>query len=29
MKLKQLVVSIENSPERLYEVTNALGKAGI
>ncbi len=29
MKLKQLVVSIENSPERLYEVTNALGMAGI
>lgn len=29
MKLKQLVVSIENSPERLFEVTNALGMAGI
>ena len=29
MKLKQLVVSIENSPERLYEVTHALGEAGI
>ncbi len=29
MKLKQLVVSIENSPERLYEVTDALGNAGI
>jgi hypothetical protein len=29
MKLKQLVVSIENAPGRLYEVTNALGNAGI
>jgi len=29
MKLKQLVVSIENSPERLYEVTKALGDEGI
>lgn len=29
MKLKQIVLSIENAPERLYEVTNALGKAGI
>ena len=29
MKLKQLVVSIENAPGRLYEVTNALGSAGI
>ena len=29
MKLKQLVVSIENAPGRLFEVTNALGKAGI
>jgi hypothetical protein len=29
MKLKQIVISIENSPARLYEVTNALGKAGI
>ena len=29
MKLKQLVVSIENSPERLCEVTSALGDAGI
>ncbi len=29
MKLKQLVVSIENSPERLHEVTRALGDAGI
>jgi hypothetical protein len=29
MKLKQIVVSIENAPGRLYEVTNALGKAGI
>ena len=27
--LKQIVVSIENSPGRLYEVTDALGKAGI
>ena len=29
MKLKQIVVSIENAPGRLYEVTNALGNAGI
>lgn len=29
MKLTQLVLSIENSPERLFEVTDALGKAGI
>ena len=29
MKLKQLVVSIENSPGRLYQVTAALGEAGI
>lgn len=29
MKLKQIVVSIENSPGRLYEVTDALGNAGI
>jgi hypothetical protein len=29
MKLKQIVVSIENAPGRLYEVTDALGKAGI
>lgn len=29
MKLKQLVVSIENSPGRLYQVTTALGEAGI
>lgn len=29
MKLKQIVISIENSPGRLYEVTEALGKAGI
>jgi hypothetical protein len=29
MKLKQIVVSIENSPGRLFEVTNALGEAGI
>ena len=29
MKLKQISVSIENVPKRLYEVTNALGKAGI
>lgn len=28
-KLKQIVVSIENSPGRLYEVTHALGSAGI
>jgi hypothetical protein len=29
MKLKQIVVSIENSPGRLLEVTSALGDAGI
>ena len=29
MKLKQLTVAIENSPARLYEVTRALGNAGI
>ena len=29
MKLKQLVISIENSPGRLYEVTSRLGAAGI
>ena len=29
MKLKQIVISIENSPGRLFEVTRALGKAGI
>jgi len=29
MKLKQIVVSIENAPGRLLEVTAALGKAGI
>jgi len=29
MKLKQIAISIENSPGRLYEVTNALGKSGI
>jgi len=29
MKLKQVVLSIENSPKRLYEVTKALGDAGI
>ncbi len=29
MKLKQLSVSIENSPGRLFEVTHALGEAGI
>ena len=29
MKLKQIVVSIENSPGRLLEVTEALGNAGI
>ncbi|MFZ0241314.1 MAG: amino acid-binding protein [Desulfobacterales bacterium] len=29
MKLKQIVISIENSPGRLLEVTDALGKAGI
>ena len=29
MKLKQIVLSIENSPNRLYEVTKVLGDAGI
>ena len=29
MKLKQIAISIENSPRRLYEVTSALGDAGI
>lgn len=29
MKLKQISISIENSPGRLYEVTHALGKEGI
>jgi len=29
MKLKQIVVSIENAPGRLLEVTSALGQAGI
>ena len=29
MKLKQISVFIENAPGRLYEVTNALGEAGI
>jgi hypothetical protein len=29
MKLKQIVVSIENARGRLHEVTDALGKAGI
>ena len=29
MKLKQVVVSIENAPGRLFEVTSALGNAGI
>ena len=29
MKLKQIAISIENSPGRLYEVTKALGDAGI
>ena len=29
MKLKQIVISIENAPGRLFEVTNALGSAGI
>jgi hypothetical protein len=28
-KLKQITVSIENSPGRLYEITQALGEAGI
>ena len=29
MKLKQIVISIENAPGRLFEVTNELGNAGI
>lgn len=29
MKLKQISIFIENSPGRLYEVTRALGEAGI
>lgn len=29
MKLQQIAVSIENAPGRLYEVTKALGNAGI
>ena len=29
MKLMQIAISIENSPTRLYEVTRALGDAGI
>jgi hypothetical protein len=29
LKLKQIVVSIENAPGRLHEVTEALGTAGI
>ena len=29
MKLKQIVVSIENAPGRLLDVTSALGEAGI
>ena len=29
MKLKQISIFIENSPGRLFEVTNALGEAGI
>jgi hypothetical protein len=29
MKLKQIVISIENAPGRLFEVTSALGNAGI
>jgi hypothetical protein len=29
MKLKQIVISIENAAGRLFEVTDALGKAGI
>jgi len=29
MKLKQIAISIENSPGRLYAVTKALGDAGI
>ncbi|HIJ56042.1 MAG TPA: amino acid-binding protein [Deltaproteobacteria bacterium] len=29
MKLKQITIAIENAPGRLYEVTHALGEAGI
>jgi len=29
MKLKQITVAIENAPGRLFEVTHALGEAGI
>ena len=29
MKLRQISLSIENSPDRLYRVTKALGEAGI
>lgn len=29
MKIKQISVSIENSHKRLYEITDAIGKAGI
>lgn len=29
MKLKQISIAIENDPGRLYEVTTALGEAGI
>lgn len=29
MKLKQISVSIENAHQRLYEITDALGQAGI
>ncbi|MFQ5486394.1 MAG: amino acid-binding protein [Desulfobacterales bacterium] len=29
MKLKQIAISIENAPGRLYEVTQLLGEAGI
>jgi len=29
LKLKQIVISIENAPGRLHEVTEALGNAGI
>jgi hypothetical protein len=29
LKLKQIVISIENAPGRLHEVTEALGSAGI
>lgn len=29
MKIKQISVAIENAKGRLYEITNALGKAGV